>query len=245
MIFAGRWSWNTISNIFPTLRVLERNGDDLYTWGVSHNWCGQYCRFCVATSRIILSKTSFLDLEILGLRCAQYVFHDKSYNGTSWLLDGRLWIKVCDWSWPFTGRKVTLICHKIPRFPNQSDWSSLYFWGRTFIAHSLVIKQVSSFSCRKRSRRAWSRFTDLIWWHFHRCIPWTAWLHKQIVSSRSSSELKPASSAAFWTEKSSCCKVSHLPQSSVWAWSHLLRNCLSVGRNLALGSTGAKRAGPS
>ena len=36
-----------------------------------------------------------------------------------------------------------------------------------------------------------------IWWHFHSFIAWATWLHKWIVSSRSSSELKPPSSAFF------------------------------------------------
>ena len=88
----------------------------------------------------------------------------------SWLQLSRMCRNVSIWGWPSEFLKTVVVCHEIPRLPNQSDWLSWYFRGRYLVGHSKTrsIEWVSSDF--NKSNCALSQLIDLSKWAFHASI---------------------------------------------------------------------------
>ena len=123
-----------------------------------------------------------------------------------------------DWSSPLFLRKTTEMCQEIPLFPNQSCWDSLY--RRNFMAQSLTISTVLSFSSWRTSILDLSCCTDRNWWAFHAWIDRFADSYRKRISSLSSSLRNSASCAASPTSCREPLRAWHWSHSSLCLWSH-------------------------
>ena len=88
----------------------------------------------------------------------------------SWLQLSRMCTNVSIWGWTSEFLKAVVMCHEIPRLPNQSDWLLWYFRGRYLVAHSKTRSTEWVSSDFNKSNCALSRLIDQSKWAFHTSI---------------------------------------------------------------------------
>lgn len=148
----------------------------------------------------------------------------------SWVHALKTWTNVSvSSSLPFI-RKATLICHGIPRFPNQSVWLSRYFLGKYFIAQSWTtsVDFLSRVSSTSTLAASWWMLLNIC--DFQEVMFCLACFTENLSSSPTLCRNLPLSSTSV-ASMSSRVDISwlHLSQESWWIWSHLSWNTESLG----------------
>ena len=83
-----------------------------------------------------LKYTQFTSSGIAVLSCFKTSSMIARTVTLSWLQLSRICRNISIWGWPSEFLKTVVVCHEIPRLPNQSDWLSWYFRGRYLVSHS-------------------------------------------------------------------------------------------------------------